>query len=221
MQRCVAGFQTLRRKLCIFLAPSPSKRKKKKALTSPVMSAVINTVEWANRCENIETGDACRHCEIGRRFETNLTCEMPTFCLCCSRHQVRTPGGPRERPPDPDEPRLGSGHCCHLHMRRGLRAIRVSRCQHSRKKYSHLFHEVYGIWTQKRALTLFQLSSLFWGVTQPRLVVCYRRFGSAYWSSDCFTFGDGTYRLCRNVGSHPLTYAVKHPMFRIQVVQGS
>lgn len=151
----------------------------------------------------------------------NLTCELPTFFLCCSSHQVWTPGGPRERPPVPDEPRLGGGHCCHLHMRRGLRAVRVSCCQHSRKKYSHLFHEVYRIWTEKRALTLLQVSSLFWGVTQPRLVVGYRCFGSDYWSSDSFTLGDGTYRLCRNVRSQLLTYAVKHPMFRIQAVQES
>ena len=64
----------------------------------------------------------------------NLTCEMQIFCLCCCSCEVRTPRGPRERPPVPDEPRLGSGHCCHLHMRRGLRAVRVSCCQHSGKK---------------------------------------------------------------------------------------
>jgi len=152
----------------------------------------------------------------------NLPCEMPIFCLCCSSRQVRTPRGTRERPPVPDEPRLGSGHCCHLHMRRGLRAVRVSCCQHSGKNiYSHLLYKVYRIWAQKRPLTFFHVFSLFWGDIQPRLVVRYRSFGSAYRSSDGFTPGDGTYRLCRNVGSQLLTYAVKHPIFRIQAVQGS
>jgi len=80
-----------------------------------------------------------------------------------------------------------------------------------RKRYSHLFHKVYRIRAQKRVLTFFHVFSLFWGVIQPSLVVCYRSFGSVYRSSDGFTLGDGTYRLCRNVGSQLLTHAVKIP----------
>ena len=89
------------------------------------------------------------------------------------------------------------------------------------KKYSRLCHKVHRIWAQKRALTTFQMSLLFWGVTQPTLVFGYRRFGSAYRSSDGSTLGDGIYRPCPNVGSQLLTYSVKHPIFRIQAVQGS
>jgi hypothetical protein len=52
--------------------------------------------------------------------------------LCACSCEMRASGGAHERPRVPDESRPGTRHCSHLHMRRGLRAVRVSRCQHSR-----------------------------------------------------------------------------------------
>jgi hypothetical protein len=97
---------------------------------------------------------------------------------------------------------------------RALTLVTVSRCYgmapfwlpspHRRKR--RFWKSVCDPWFQASAAMMMR-SALFWGVTQGRVVILYRRFGTTYRSrlqgsrnSDFLTLEDGTDTLSRNVG---------------------